>query len=101
MAKVSIKSEKITLLRGILHVREHFPGFVGPVIDKVLGLWCTSYRTIELIRVMPFGEVNHKINIAILKILLIKELFICSFARLFEFTGGLYFLRSVQFTFSL
>ena len=39
---------------------------------------------------MPFGEVNHKINIAILKILLIKELFIFSFARLFEFTGGLY-----------
>ena len=100
MAKVSIKSEKITLLRGILHVREHFPGFVGPVIDKVLGLWCTSYRTIELIRVMPFGEVNHKINIAILK-MLIKELFIFSFARLFEFMVGLYFLRSVQFTFLL
>ena len=47
-------------------------------------------RTIELIRVMAFGEVNHKINIAILKILLIKELSIFSFARLFEFTGGLY-----------
>ena len=58
-------------------------------------------RTIELIRVMPFGEVNHKINMAILKIFLIKELFIFSFARLFEFMVGLYFLRSVQFTFSL
>ena len=57
-------------------------------------------RTIELIRVMPFGEVNHKINIAILK-MLIKELFIFSFARLFEFMVGLYFLRSVQFTFLL
>ena len=81
MAKVSIKSEKITLLRGILHVIEHFPGFVGPVIDKVLGLWCTSYRTIELIRVMPFGEVNHKINIAILKMLLAKVLLFFRFCK--------------------
>ena len=31
-------------------------------------------RTIELIRVMAFGEVNHKINIAILKMLLAKVL---------------------------
>ena len=38
MAKVSIKSEKITPFGGIFHVREHFSRFVGPVIDKVLGL---------------------------------------------------------------
>ena len=44
-------------------------------------------RAVVLTRVMPYGEVNHKINIAILKILLIKELSIFSFARLFEFTG--------------
>ena len=37
MAKVSIKSEKITPFAGIFHVREHFSHFVGPVIDKVLG----------------------------------------------------------------
>ena len=37
MAKVSIKSEKITPFGGIFHVREHFSRFVGPVIDKVLG----------------------------------------------------------------
>ena len=43
MAKVSIKSEKITLFGGIFHVREHFSRFVGPVIDKVLGLRCTSF----------------------------------------------------------
>ena len=43
MAKVSIKSEKITLLGGIFHVRELFSRFVGPVIDKVLGLRCTSF----------------------------------------------------------
>ena len=43
MAKVSIKSEKITPYGGIFHVREQFPRFVGPVIDKVLGLRCTSF----------------------------------------------------------
>ena len=43
MAKVSIKSEKITPFGGIFHVREQFSRFVGPVIDKVLGLWCTSF----------------------------------------------------------
>ena len=37
MAKVSIKSKKITPFEGIFHVRAHFSRFVGPVIDKVLG----------------------------------------------------------------
>ena len=35
MAKVQIKSEKITPFGGIFHVRELFSRFVGPVIDKV------------------------------------------------------------------
>ena len=43
MAKISIKSEKITPFGGIFHVRELFSRFAGPVIDKVLGLRCTSY----------------------------------------------------------
>ena len=43
MANISIKSEKITPFGGIFHVREHFFRFVGPVIDKVLGLRCTSF----------------------------------------------------------
>ena len=43
MAKVQIKSEKITPFGGIFHVKELFSRFVGPVIDKVLGLRCTSY----------------------------------------------------------
>ena len=43
MAKVSMKSEKITPFGGIFHVREHFSRFVGQVIDKVLGLRCTSF----------------------------------------------------------
>ena len=42
MAKVSIKSERITPFGGIFHVRELFSRYVGPVIDKVLGLRCTS-----------------------------------------------------------
>ena len=43
MAKVQIKSEKITPFGGIFHVREQFSRYVGPVIDKVLGLRCTSF----------------------------------------------------------
>jgi hypothetical protein len=43
MAKVSIKSEKITPFGGIFHVREFFSRYVGSVIDEVLGLRCTSY----------------------------------------------------------
>ena len=43
MAKVQIKSEKTTPFGGIFHVRELFSCFVGPVIDKVLGLRCTSF----------------------------------------------------------
>ncbi|MBR1445905.1 MAG: IS1380 family transposase, partial [Alloprevotella sp.] len=43
MAKIQIKSEKITPFGGIFHVRELFSCFVGPVVDKVLGLRCTSY----------------------------------------------------------
>ena len=43
MAKISIKTEKITPFGGIFHMRELFSRFAGPVIDKVLGLRCTSY----------------------------------------------------------
>ena len=34
VAKVQIKSEKITPFGGIFHVRELFPRFVAPIIDK-------------------------------------------------------------------
>ena len=43
MAKVQIKSEKITPLGGIFHVKEQFSHYVGPIIDKVQGLRCASY----------------------------------------------------------
>ena len=36
VAKVQIKSEKITPFGGIFHVRELFSRFVAPIIDKVL-----------------------------------------------------------------
>ena len=43
MANISINSDKITPFGGIFHVRGHFSCFVGPIIDKVLGLRCTSF----------------------------------------------------------
>ena len=43
IAKVQIKSEKITPFGGIFHVRELFSRYIGPIIDEVLGLRCTSY----------------------------------------------------------
>ena len=43
MAKVQQKSEKITPIGGIFHVRELFSRFVAPIIDKVLGIRCTSF----------------------------------------------------------
>ena len=43
MAKVQIKSERINTFGGIFHVREQLSRYVGPVIDKVLGLRCTSF----------------------------------------------------------
>ena len=43
MAKINIKSEKITPFGGIFQVRELFSRYVGPVIDEVLGLRCASF----------------------------------------------------------
>jgi hypothetical protein len=42
VAKVQIKSEKITPIGGIFHVRELFSRFVAPIIDKVLGIRCKA-----------------------------------------------------------
>ena len=52
MAKVSIKSEKITPFGGIFHVRELFSRFVAPIIDKVImGISKTKPRMRHLINV--------------------------------------------------
>jgi len=42
MAKVSIKSEKVTPFGGIFHVRELFSRYMAPIIDKVLGGDCVE-----------------------------------------------------------
>ncbi len=42
MAKVQIKSEKITPFGGIYYVRELFSRYIGPIIEEVLGLRCMS-----------------------------------------------------------
>ena len=62
MAKVQIKSEKITPFGGIFHVREQFSRFVGPVIDKVRDLRCQGThlrRHEQRIRVGKAAEVVH------------------------------------------
>ena len=43
MAKVNIKFGKITPFGGIFPVRRLFSRYMGPVIDNVLGLRCTSF----------------------------------------------------------
>ena len=41
MAKVQIKSERITPFKGIFNMRELFSRYAGPVIDKVLNQFCS------------------------------------------------------------
>ena len=43
MAKINIKSEKLTPFVGIFHVRNMFSRYMAPIIDKVLGLRCSSF----------------------------------------------------------
>ena len=57
MAKISMKSEKITPFGGIFHVREQFARCVGPVIDKVLGLRCTLFGY-QSARLWVLGQVS-------------------------------------------
>ena len=62
MAKVSIKSEKITPFGGIFHVRELFSRYMAPIIDKVLGFRCTSYgyqysEIVGSLSSVPFGRI--------------------------------------------
>jgi hypothetical protein len=46
VAKVQIKSEKITPFGGIFHVRELFSRFVAPIINR---LWRPFFEIIHLI----------------------------------------------------
>ena len=69
MAKVQIKSEKITPFGGIIHVRELFFRFLGPVIDKVLGLRCTSfgYQYSEIVGSLSSVFLLQRCSVAVLQ----------------------------------
>ena len=52
MAKIQIKSEKLTPFGGIFSIMEQFDSILSSVIDSTLGLRCKSfgYRYGEIIR---------------------------------------------------
>ena len=52
MAKIQIKSEKLTSFGGIFSIMEQFDSILSSVIDSTLGLRCKSfvYRCSEIIR---------------------------------------------------
>ena len=52
MAKIQIKSEKLTPFGGIFPIMEYFNSKLSPVIDRVLGLRCKQfgYQYSEIIR---------------------------------------------------
>ena len=58
MAKVQIKSERITPFGGIFHVREQFSRFVGPVIDKVLDVTLSPITFISHLNKPPDEKVT-------------------------------------------
>ena len=53
MAKVQIKSEKLTPFGDIFSIMEQFDSILSPVIDSTLGLRCSSiigYQYSEIVR---------------------------------------------------
>ena len=53
MAKVQIKSEKLTPFGGIFSIMEHFDSMLSPIIDQTLGQRCRSiigYQFSEIAR---------------------------------------------------
>ena len=53
MAKVQIKSEKLTPFGGIFSIMEQFDSMLSPIIDQTLGQRCRSiigYQYSEIIR---------------------------------------------------
>ena len=53
MAKVQIKSEKLTPFGGIFSIMEQFDSMLSPIIDQTLGQRCSSiigYQYSEIIR---------------------------------------------------
>ena len=54
MAKIQIKSEKLTPFGGIFSIMEQFDSILSSVIDSTLGFRCKSfgYRYSEIIRLL-------------------------------------------------
>ena len=53
MAKVQIKSEKLTPFGGIFSIMEQFDSMLSPIIDQTLGQRCRSiigYQYCEIVR---------------------------------------------------
>ena len=53
MAKVQIKSEKLTPFGGIFSIMEQFDSMLSPIIDRALGQRCSSvigYQFSEVVR---------------------------------------------------
>ena len=58
MAKIQIKSEKLTPFGGIFSIMEKFEQTISPIIDQTLGLRCSSYGYQSL-----NAYLSHKTNI--------------------------------------
>ena len=55
MAKVQIKSEKLTPFGGIFSIMEQFDSMLSPIIDRTLGQRCRSiigYKYSEIVRLI-------------------------------------------------
>ena len=55
MAKVQIKSEKLTLFGSIFSIMEQFASMLSPIIDQTLGQRCRSiigYQYSEIVRLI-------------------------------------------------
>ena len=61
MAKIQIKSEKLTPFGGIFSIMEKFDSMLSPVIDSTLGQRCSSifgYQFSEIVRSLMRGRCN-------------------------------------------
>ncbi len=56
MAKVQIKSEKLTPFGGIFSIMEQFDSMLSPIIDSTLGQRCRQYHRIPVQRNYSFSD---------------------------------------------
>ena len=68
MAKIQIKSEKLTPFGGIFSIMEQFDSTLSSVIDSTLGLRCSSfgYQYSEIVRsLMSITVVAHALRMSL------------------------------------